>query len=111
MTNACPIPTPAERQYGEILALAKDDLDRAVRAALEAAVARSRSEIERAGLDMEPPSQDYFASVALQRLYSTLCGADPDTFAGGNPDVAAKIIRNCQNIARHYWGAEIERSV
>ena len=57
---------------------------------------------------MPPPSADYFAAVIHQSLYCTLCKADPKTFLGGNADIAAAIIRNSQNIARHYWDATIE---
>jgi hypothetical protein len=37
-----------------------------------------------------------------------MCGADPDTFQGGDPDIAYHVIRNSQNIAKHYWSADIE---
>jgi hypothetical protein len=32
-----------------------------------------------------------------------LCGADPKTFEGGDPEIAGHIIRNAQNISEHYW--------
>ncbi len=54
------------------------------------------------------PALEYFAAVVHQRMYCLMCGADPDTFAGGNPDIAYHVIRNSQNIARHYWSAEID---
>jgi hypothetical protein len=31
-----------------------------------------------------------------------MCGADPDTFAGGDPEMAYHVIRNSRNIAKHY---------
>ena len=41
-------------------------------------------------------------------MYCVMCGADPDTFAGGDPEMAYQVIRNSQNIAKHYWSAEID---
>ncbi|AJC80066.1 hypothetical protein IE4803_CH02880 [Rhizobium etli bv. phaseoli str. IE4803] len=43
-----------------------------------------------------------------QPMYCLMCGADSDTFEGGDPDIAYAVIRNCQNIASHYWSADIE---
>jgi hypothetical protein len=37
-----------------------------------------------------------------------MCGADPDSFAGGDPAIAYHVIRNSQNIAKHHWSADIE---
>ncbi len=50
----------------------------------------------------------YFAAVVHQRMYCLMCGADPDTFEGGNPETAYHVIRNSQNIAKHYWSADVE---
>jgi hypothetical protein len=41
-------------------------------------------------------------------MYCLICGADPDTLEGGNPDIAYHVIRNSPNIAKHYWSADIE---
>jgi hypothetical protein len=40
-----------------------------------------------------------------QRLFVTLCGGDPDTFLGGDPEIAEHIIENARNISEHYWTA------
>lgn len=37
-----------------------------------------------------------------------MCGANPDTFKGGDPDMAYHVIRNSQGIASHYWSADID---
>lgn len=35
-----------------------------------------------------------------------MCGADPQTVEGGDPNNAAEVIRNSKNISRHYWGPD-----
>ena len=69
---------------------------------------RRETEMEAAGLDLPPPSADYFTAALHQNLYCTLCKADPETFAGGKAEIALAIIRNSQNIARHHWGADTD---
>ena len=81
---------------------------RKVYAALHDATEQARKEILEAGLDLPPPSANYFAATIHQSMYCTLCSADPKTFSGGKADVAIAVIRNSQNIARHYWGADIK---
>jgi hypothetical protein len=108
MTQSCPVPTPAERRYGEILTVIQQKMVRRVYEAIREATEEVGAEIGAAQLDMPPPSPEYFASVIHQSIYCTLCKADPETFAGGKADIAITIIRNCQNIARHYWGADIK---
>jgi hypothetical protein len=77
-------------------------------AALGEATDQARAEMDAAGLDMPPPSTGYFASVIHQRLFCTLSKADPKTFSGGDARIAIAIIRNMQQVAKHYWGADIE---
>ncbi len=94
MSESCPVLTPAERRVQDIL-----ERNEAVeRASKEVAKA-----FEAAGSDMQPPPRDYFAAVAHQQLFLLLCGADPQTFEGGDPEIAGHIIRNAQNITEHYW--------
>jgi hypothetical protein len=108
LMKACPIPTPAQRRYGEI----QDRIERAmmskIYAALQEAADRARTEIKAADLDLPPPSVGYFGSVIHQSLFCTLCKADPKTFSGGNADIAIAIIGNMQKVAKHYWGADVE---
>ncbi len=53
--------------------------------------------------DATPPTEAYFVAAAHQKLFARLCGADPETFAGGDPDIAAVILRNGQELSAHYW--------
>jgi hypothetical protein len=107
MSNACPVPPPAERQCRMALDEIEQTMMRQVHAAIEAAAEQARQAVAAAGLDLPSPSSDYYAASIHQKLYCHLCKADPETFEGGRADIAMAIIRNSQNIARHYWGADI----
>ena len=78
----------------------------AIYAALDEAARRAADEMRLAGLQEEPPAYEYFVAVAHQKLFLSLCGADPGTFVGGNAEIAAEIIGNCEKIAGHYWGGK-----
>jgi hypothetical protein len=108
MTQACPVPTPAQRRYGEIQGRIEEAMMIKIYAALQEATDRARTKIDAADLDMPPPSAGYFGSVIHQSLFCTLCKADPKTFSGGDAKIAAAIIRNMQRVAKHYWGAGVE---
>ena len=102
MTATCPVPTPLQRRLLDIEA----DMVRKVYAAIQDAADQAMMEVRASDSEMLPPPADYFAATVHQRLYCMLCKADPDTFAGGRPAIAVAILKNGQNIARHYWGAE-----
>ncbi|AWN45675.1 hypothetical protein DK419_04515 [Methylobacterium terrae] len=104
MAASCPIPTPEQAQYAAILARAADAMRAAMTAALAEAARASAAELAAAGSPLPAPAEAYFAAVAHQALYCRLCGADPRTFSGGDPDRAAALLRNGRNIARHHWG-------
>lgn len=108
MTKACPLPTPAERRFGAIQAKAQDEMLRKVLAAVDEACQQTRAGLEAAGVELPAPPMEYFASVVLQAAYCRICHADPTSFAGGDPRAAIAVIRNCQDIARHHWGADLE---
>jgi hypothetical protein len=105
MSKACPIPTSEQRRYGEIQAKIEQEMLRKVHAALRAATEQAQAELQASNLGLPPPSERYFASVIHQRLFCSLCEADPETFVGGNARIATVIITNMQNIARYHWGA------
>jgi hypothetical protein len=107
MIAECPVPTPAEQRYGEIQAQVEEEMFRKVHAAIEEAAKQAALEIREAGLELPPPPVDYFMAKSHQNLFCTLCKADPRTFSGGKPEIAIALIRNSQNIAKHYWGANI----
>lgn len=108
MTESCPVLTPAEREAVDIIKRADHALAAAVSRALEEVTRQAAEEMQAAGQGDAAPSLQYFASVIHQRMYCMICGANPDTFEGGDPDIAYQVIRNSQGIAKHYWSADIE---
>jgi len=52
------------------------------------------------------PAYDYFAAVIHQKLILMSCGAGPDTFGGGNPEIAARLLDNGRNISTRYWAGK-----
>ncbi len=104
MTGSCPIPTPAERRFGEVLERVQKKMIQNVFAALDEATEQMRKEFQTTEFSPSYEPEGHLAATMLQKLYCRTCHADPDTFAGGDPRIASAIIRNCQNIARHYSG-------
>lgn len=108
MAENAPDLTPTERQIVDIIRRADTMMAAAVSRALEDAVKRAAEDMQAIGQEEAAPALQYFAAVVHQRMYCLMCGADPDTFEGGDPEIAYHVIRNSQNIARHYWSADIE---
>lgn len=108
MAENAPDLTLADRQIAEVISRTDKTLAAAVSCALEEATKRALEDMRAIGQEDAAPALQYFAAVVHQRMYCIMCGADPDTFAGGNPETAYHVIRNSQNIARHYWSADIE---
>lgn len=106
--KSCPLLTPVERQTVNAIKNADKTLADAVSLALEEAVKKAADDMRAIGQEESAPAMQYFASVIHQRMYCLMCGADPDTLEGGNPEIAYHVIRTSQNIARHYWSADIE---
>lgn len=106
MTDACPIPTGPEKQLNDILIQAEAAMVEKVMAALMEAEQAAIEGFQGNKLEATPPPLAYFAAVLHQRMYCIMCGADPQTLEGGDPNIAIEVIRNSQNIARHYWGAD-----
>lgn len=85
------------------------DADRILMAAVHDAIenaARSAGHHLR-GADDTSSRQDYFADGVMRHLFLRLCGADPATAAGGDPEIAWKILYAGRNVARH-WEREGE---
>lgn len=108
MTKSCAALKPAERQIVDVIVNVDKALATAVSRALEETVKQAAEDMQAIGQDEHAPAMQYFASVIHQRMYCLMCGADPETLEGGNPKIAYHVIRNSQNIARHYWSADIE---
>jgi hypothetical protein len=106
VTKSCPVLTPAERQIADVIKRADTTLAAAVSLALEEVAKQAAEDMRAIGQQDAVPALQYFASVVHQRMYCLICGADPDTFEGGNPDIAYHVIRNSQGIAKDYWSAE-----
>ncbi|MBN8950235.1 MULTISPECIES: hypothetical protein [unclassified Rhizobium] len=103
MSNSCPVPTPAEKQYLDIQDRAERAMLTTIYKAIEDASKQAAEDLRSIGSQEVPPAYEYFASVAHQKLFLLLCGADPETFMGGNPEIAAHILENGRNISQHYW--------
>lgn len=108
MVESCPVLTSSEREVVEIIKRGDDALAAAVSRALQDVTEKAAKDMQAAGQDEAAPALQYFASVVHQRMYCLMCGANPDTFEGGDPDIAYHVIRNSQNIAKHYWMADLE---
>ena len=108
MAEACPIQTPDERQRGAIVSQIEAALLQKVYEALKESEDMATAALQAVGMEAVPSLHGYFAATVHQKLYCVLCGADPETFAGGNPKTAVAVIRNAQQIAKHHWGAEID---
>ncbi|RVG72496.1 hypothetical protein [Sinorhizobium meliloti] len=102
-TDSCPIPTPQERSFLSIQQAAERTmLEKVSRAIADATVEVTRN-VQDAGLDFEPTSEGYFMFAVQQATFVRLCGGNPDTLRGGNPEVGEHLILNCRNIIDTYW--------
>lgn len=101
--DSCPIPTPQERSFLAIQQAAERTMIEKVSRAISDATAEVRRNVQDAGLDLETTSEDYFMFAVQQATFVRLCGGNPDTLRGGNPQVGEHVIRNCRNIIDTYW--------
>jgi hypothetical protein len=106
MNDSCPVLTPAERQYVEIEERARHAMMATIYKAIEDAAAKAAEELQSSEWTDAPPAYEYFVSVAHQKLFVHLCGGDPETFEGGDPELAGHILKNGQNIVDHYFIGE-----
>ncbi|PSH65258.1 hypothetical protein [Phyllobacterium sophorae] len=100
--------TSAGSEVADVISRADRMLAATVSLALESAVKQAADDLRAIGQEDATPVLQYFASVVHQQMYCLMCGADPDTLQGGDPDIAYHVIRNSQNIAKRYWSADIE---
>lgn len=71
-----------------------------VEEAIDRAVSTAGHELQSPGLIGSP--RDYFADGVLRHLFLRLCGADPETYAGGDPETAWKMLYVGRSVARHW---------
>ncbi|MCA2410754.1 hypothetical protein [Rhizobium leguminosarum] len=102
-TDSCPIPTPQERSFLAIQQAAEQTMLEKVSRAISDATAEVTRNVQYAGLEFEPTSEGYFMFAVQQATFVRLCGGNPDTLWGGNPEVGEHVIRNCRNIIDTYW--------
>jgi len=72
----------------------------AVDEAIDNATRSAGPELQAGGSRVSP--RDYFADGVLRRLFLRLCGADPTTYKGGDPETAWKILYAGRGVARHW---------
>lgn len=75
-----------------------------VNEAIDRAVNAAGHELQSRGLVRTP--HDYFAEGVLRHLFLRLCGADPETNAGGDPETAWKMLYVGRSVARR-WEREL----
>ena len=103
MNESCPVLTPVERQYMEIDEKVRHAMMAKIYKAIEDATVDAAEQLKSTEWTNAPPAYEYFVSVAHQKLFVHLCGGDPETFQGGDPELAAHILKNGQNIVDHYF--------
>ncbi|MGO7168149.1 hypothetical protein AB9F47_13875 [Rhizobium leguminosarum] len=102
-TDSCPIPTPQERSLLAIQQAAEQTMLEKVLRAISDATAEVTRNVQDAGSEFEPTSEGYFMFAVQQATFVRLCGGNPDTLRGGNPEVGEHVIRNCRKIIDTYW--------
>jgi hypothetical protein len=103
MTQSCPVLTPSERQFVDIIHRADHALMATVYKALQDATDQAAAELQTIGNEERPPAYEYFTAVVHQKLFLRLCGANPETFEGGDLEIATRILDNDRKMATHYW--------
>lgn len=101
--KTCSVPTPEQRKYLQIREAAERAMLDKVFKAIDDAATEVAEGFREAGLDFEPTSRDYFMFTVQQVTFVRLCGGDPDTLQGGDPQVGQRIVNNGQHIIDRYW--------
>ncbi|MEB2844527.1 LysR family transcriptional regulator [Endobacterium cereale] len=95
------------QEMNQLMKKADEALWADVNEAIDRAVNTAGHELQSFGLIRSP--HDYFAEGVLRHLFLRLCGADPETYTGGDPETAWKILYVGRSVARH-WEKERGRS-
>lgn len=101
--KTCAVPTLEQRKYLEIREATERAMLDKVFKAIDDAAAEVANGFKAAGLEFEPTSRDYFMFTVQQVAFVRLCGGDPDTLQGGDPEIGQRIVANGQHIIDHYW--------
>ncbi len=102
-TDTCPVTTPQERSFLAIQQAAERVMLERVSLAISDATAEVARNVKDAGLELEPTSEGYFMFAVQQATFVRLCGGNPSTLQGGNPEIGDHVVRNCRNIIDSYW--------
>lgn len=101
--KTCALPTAEQQKFLEIREAAEHAMLETVFKAIDEAAAKVAGRLEIAGLQFEPTSKDYFLFTVQQVAFIRLCGGDPHTMQGGDPELGQRIVNNGQHIIDHYW--------
>ncbi|WP_105416507.1 hypothetical protein [Neorhizobium sp. T25_27] len=101
--KSCAVPTPEQRKYLVIREAAERAMLQKVFKAIDDAAAEVAGGFREAGLEFEPTSKDYFTFTVQQVAFVRLCGGNPDTLQGGDPEIGQRIVNNGQHIIDSYW--------
>lgn len=101
--NSCAVPTPEQRMFLEFRETTEKAMLEAIYSAIDHAAAEMADKVRAAGLDIPATDRDYFTFAAQQVLFVRLCGGDPDSLEGGDPEIGNRLVRNYQHIIDHYW--------
>jgi len=101
--KTCSAPTPEQRKYLEIRNAAERSMLDKVFKAIDVAAAEVADGFREASLEFAPTSREYFMFTVQQVTFVRLCGGDPDTLKGGDPELGQRVVNNGQNIIDSYW--------
>lgn len=90
MTDACPIPPGPEKQLNDLMQADAAMLEKVMAALMDAEQA-AIAEFHENALKATPPPLEYFAAVLHQTMCCIMCGADPHTMEGGDPNIAIAV--------------------
>jgi len=101
--QTCSVPTPEQRKFLEIRGAVERAMLRKVFRAIDDAAKEVADGFRKERLGFEPTSTDYFTFTVQQVAFVRLCGGNPDTLEGGNPEIGQRIVNNGQHIIDTYW--------
>jgi hypothetical protein len=101
--KTCALPTAEQQKFLEIREAAEHAMLETVFKAIDEAAAKVAGRLQEEGLEFEPTSKDYFLFTVQQVAFIRLCGGDPDSMQGGDPELGQRIVNNGQHIIDHYW--------
>jgi hypothetical protein len=101
--KTCAFATPDQRKFLMIREAAERSMLDKVFKAIDGATAEVEQGVAKEGLEFEPTSRDYFLFTVHQVAFVRLCGGDPNTLRGGDPELGQRIVGNAQHIIDFYW--------